>query len=146
MKVKTVVSALFAITLLSFSSIAISDDNQKASKYENADWYTVRFIQFKDGKQWAAQQFIKQHFIPVDVELKRNVSGYRFEFGQWDQMVFFPMDGGPSDLEWKQTPMNIKWWNLFVKRAGGEKEAAKLMDEWSSLVAKSETALVRSLD
>ena len=127
---------------LIFSNSAVSQDLPKAEKYKDGEWFVIQFVKFKPGKESAASKFIEKHFVPVDVELGRNRVGYDFVFGEWDQLIFFPMQG-PSDIDWKMTPDDEKWFEAFSKRAGGMENALKLMNEFSAMVAAQETAMVR---
>lgn len=138
---KVGVPVLLVLGLLLGNSAA-SQDLPKAEKYKDGEWFAIQFVKFKPGKEFAANKFIEKHFVPVDIELGRNIVGYDFVFGEWDQLVFFPMQG-PSDIGWKMTPDGEKWFAAFSKRAGGMENAVKLMDEFSSMVADQESAMVR---
>jgi hypothetical protein len=135
------VSALLVLGLLLGNS-AFTQDLPKAEKYKDGQWFVIQFVKFKPGKEFAANKFIEKHFVPVDVELGRNIVGYEYVFGAWDQLVFFPMES-PSDISWKMTPGGEKWFAAFSKHAGGMENAVKLMDEFSAMVAEQESAMVR---
>ena len=142
MKHKLGLFGLFAIGSMMIQSAIADDHLPKASKHENASWYEMLLIKFKPGKEWAANEFIKEHWVVVDAEVGRANVGYDFEFGKWDQMVLFPI-ADPADIAWDMTPGDETWFAAFVEHAGGMDEAVKLLDEWNALVDETETFLVR---
>jgi hypothetical protein len=144
MKSNTLLSAVLTVLLTLISSTAFTQELPKASKYENGKWFEIQFVKFKPGREDAANKFIVDHFVPVDAELGRNIIGYEFEFGKWDQLVFFPLES-PEDIAWEMTPGDEKWFAAFVKHAGGMENAGKLFREWSSMIADTETAMIRLL-
>lgn len=144
MRFKKISVPVLLVLGLMFGNIAVSQELPKAEKYKDGKWFQIQFVKFKPGKEFAANKFIEKHFVPVDVELGRNVVGYDFVFGEWDQLVFFPMQG-PSDIGWKMTPDGEKWFAAFSRRAGGMENAMKLMNEFSAMVAEQESAMVRLL-
>lgn len=136
--------SLAAISLsMVFSAAYAEEDLPKATKYENGVWYEIMLVKFKPGKEWAANEFIDKHWAVVDGKIGRNVVGYDFEFGKWDQLVFFPMSG-PEAVAWEMTPGEEKWFASFVEHAGGLEQAYKLMAEWDELVDETESFLVRA--
>ena len=63
--------------------------------------------------------------------------------GEWDVSLFFPLPEGPSSLEWEMSPDEEKWMEALASRNGGAEKALAIINEYKSMIARSETQLVR---
>ena len=112
-----------------------------AEKRQNAKYYSVGFTKFKKGKMERGIEIIQKYYWPVDQKIGRNVMPFDFMTGEWDHIVFFALEDGMSELDWKQSPSNAKWWNGLVKELGSEEKVKEIMTEFDSCVLKSKTEI-----
>ena len=120
-----------------------AQDLPTATKHKNVKWYTVRYTKFKPGKADEAQKIIYNHFWKIDVERGRKVMPFTVVAGDWDHVVYFPMDG-PGELAWATTPSNEEWFAQLVEQEGGIEQARALQEKYRSLIAEQKTEIVRA--
>lgn len=107
----------------------------------SVDYYLVIFAKYKAGAQHEAGDIARKYFVPVDRAVGRHVIGYSFLVGSWDDTLFFRLEGGLADLEWEQSPINLKWGAELAKQTGSEDRANEIWNRYQSLIEKSETAI-----
>ena len=122
-------------SVLAMAFPVIAQELPKATKFQDAEYYTARYVKFKPGKVGEAYGIIRDHFVPVDKAIGRKVIAFHLQTGEWDQVVFFPLKEGPSELEWITSPTGEKWWAAFAKQEGGAENARELWQKFLGLVA-----------
>lgn len=130
--------ALLCFGLTATAPVALAQEDAQPKRYENVDWHSVVLIDFKAGKSNRAKEIISEYFDPASQ--KSNTQSPRaieFRTGEWDMMLIWTMDGGPSDMTWEIHPETPAWEKAMTEIAGSEKEAKKIGEEYSSLVARS---------
>ena len=113
----------------------------KAERMKDVSFHSVEFVKFHAGKRERAMEIVEKYFAPADRDMtggQSTVIDLHMMTGPWDAIVVFPMNGGPGDMSWATSPDDIKWMEALGKRAGGADKAKALLDEWNTLVARSE--------
>ncbi|MGQ8338330.1 hypothetical protein ACUNWD_17380 [Sunxiuqinia sp. A32] len=134
---------LFVALMLFIVSGAIAQEEMKASKYENATWHEVVLVDFKPGKIKRAKEIIQLYEKAGQAAETTPPKMLWLMTGEYDMMLIWTLEDGPSEYEWKWSPDGVKWWKEFVKQQGSEEAANKLSEEYSSLVFKSTSYLAR---
>ncbi len=106
-------------------------------------WYSVAFTKFKVGMGDEARKLIYENFWPVDKEIGREVIAFDGVTGDWDIIVFFPMPSGPSEMAGAENPLNRKWEETLIRRAGGREQYDALMKRFNATVETSKTEIVK---
>jgi hypothetical protein len=88
-----------AASVLAMAFPVIAQELPKATKLRDPEYYTARYVKFKPGKVGEAYGIIRDHFVPVDKAIGRKVIAFHLQTGEWDEVVFFPLKEGPSELE-----------------------------------------------
>ncbi len=97
-------------------------------------WYQVLRIRFKPGKKVEGLRTAYEHFVPADVAIERPIVNFDLTTGDWHHIVFFPLKGGPADVEWLVSPREAEWWTAFAKLEGGIEPARRTMERFDALV------------
>lgn len=146
----TLACALFALTLptdvVAQEGEAGAQQEQmdptQPKKFENAEWSQAYFVEFKPGMMNEALQIIEDHFMPVNEELGREgPTEYRFMTGEWDMVVFFPMNEGPGEIAWEISPSDAEWNRVFIEREGGMEQGMQVFEDYGKTVARQKTEL-----
>lgn len=117
-------------------------DISKSQKRQGAKYYMAIFFDYKEGKTSQAMNFIRANFLPVDKKVGREVIVFNPITGPWDEIAFFPLSQGPSDLEWEISPTDAKWNTVFIEQTGSQEKVAQLWREYRTLVNKTKKMLV----
>ncbi len=135
------IAATAALFLFAAPAIAQEDDGGPMTQGDDAKYVSVTYTQYKPGKRERAMEIINEHFIPASE--KAGTPGpilvIHFQTGRWDVAAVWEMEGGMADLEWYRSPNNIKWFEALAELSGGEEQAGKIVAEYTSGVANSET-------
>ena len=123
--------------------LAEAQEMPTATRGADADWYRASFNKFKEGQAGTAREIIYEHFIKADEASGRNPIAFNFVTGEWDHVVFFPLQGGPSDLEWDIRPIDAQWWEALAELEGGIEQAQALVRRFGEMVERTETHIVR---
>jgi len=127
------------------ASMVLSCQNFKQSSEANNDdqaqWYVVTYVKFKAGAALEARQIISRHFWPVDPPLTKNTLSFDFHVGEWDHAVYFPMNGGASQLVWMPGPMMASWVEKFYRREGGKDNGDAICRRYNELVERCKVEL-----
>lgn len=118
-------------------------DEMKPTKHEGSTWYSVGFSDIKPGKVGEVKKIIKMYMEASDASGTQKPELYWLETGEYDMMVIWELEGGPSDLEWKWSPRGIKWYKAFLEQVGSEEEAEKIQEEFNSYMGGGTSYLVR---
>ena len=130
-----------------------SQELPTATRITGVDWYRANLTKFKPGTADEARQIIYEHFIKADQAVGRNPIPFNFTTGEWDHVVFFPLQGRPADLEWSPTdavtglidlrPIDERWWAALADLEGGVEAARALVERFGELVQRQETHIVQ---
>ena len=136
-----------AAALVCLFTIPSNLDAQEAEKWDDVDWYRIVHVDYHNGKNGDARRIIEEHFMPAGeaAGTPTPVMMLWNETGEWDLTIIWHMKDGPASMAWRRSPDNVKWWKTFVEREGGEEAAEKIQSEYSSLVARSTSAIARSM-
>ncbi len=119
-----------------------AQETAQPENYTDVAWYEVHYTKFKQGTHEQAERIIREHFIPVDIAVGRDVIPFDYSSGEWDHVIYFPIDG-PAELEWRRSPMDVKWWAALVEQEGGVDEAGQLVQSFDQLIVRREIHLAR---
>ena|SRR5699024_2433111 len=117
-------------------------DITKSEKRQGAMYYMAIFFDYKEGKTGQAMNFIREHFLPVDKKVGREVIVFTPMTGSWDEIAFFPLSDGPGALAWKISPSDAKWNAAFVEQAGSTERVTELWQGYRTMVKKTKKTLV----
>ena len=118
-------------------------EEMKPQKYEGSTWYDIGFLDFKPGKVGDAKKIIEKYHAAAKASGTQMPEIYWFETGEYDAMVVWEMEDGPSSLEWKWSPRGIKWWKAFVEQEGSEEAAEKISNEFDSYILRGTSNILR---
>jgi hypothetical protein len=128
-------TAAIAVAALPVAYSASFAQAPQAQRMQNVSFHTVEFIKFKEGKRERAGEMVEKYFVPAATASKTpEPVEYHLDSGEWDYVLFWPLKGGLSDLEWQTTPDDIAWMKSLATVAGGEPQAKALMEEWNGLI------------
>ena len=134
-----------ACAALCVPSVAMAQE-PKAERAEGARWFMVEMVKFLPGKRERAAEIAEGPFTKASNDIGGGVIDLHFDTGEWDFITVFPMAGGPGDLTWQTSPVDVQFMNAVAKHAGGMDGAKKLFAEWNTLVAKSERHIAHRHD
>lgn len=119
------------------------DQTPQPQKYRNVTWYRVERIALKAGKREDALKLIKQYYLPASkaAGTEKPVLYLEHQTGPWDLTIIWRLQGGPSELEWKESPDGLAWYRAFVKVAGGQQKAEEIMSKESSYTARETSSI-----
>lgn len=80
--------------------------------------------------------------MKADKAAGRETINFNLVTGEWDHIVFFPMDGGASGLEWRVAPSEEKWYVELAKLAGGAAKVQELDKKFTGMIDHSKTEIV----
>ena len=127
------------LSLLLFLSFLFSQASPE--KRLDAKYYLVSYTKFKEGKKQEGMEIIQKYFWKADREIKRKVLPFDFITGEWDHIVFFPLEDGTKELDWITSPVNAEWWKAMVKEIGSEDEVKRIRQQFDNCVMKSKQEL-----
>ncbi len=119
---------------------AAAQELPKAEKRENVQYYQALFVKFKPGMAGQAWEAIYDHFATVDKKIGHKVRAYDLQTGEWDLVVFFPIDG-PDHFSWSTSPQDEKWWAALAEQEGGADKAQEIFKKYLEAVADSKEEL-----
>lgn len=131
-------AALAAAAFFFTGTVSAQDDEGGPTTWgEDAKYVTVTHVKFKPGQREAAMEIIAEKFVAAGM-----ASGdpgpklvIHYQTGKWDAAWVWELENGTADLEWYQSPGDVKWWAELVKIEGGEEEAGALMAKFMDMVA-----------
>lgn len=112
-------------------------DMTQPKMYENVDWVGAYYMKFKPGMTDQALQIIEDHFVTVDEQMGREgPEAYRFVTGEWDMVVYFPLEEGPGELAWEISQSGAEWNAVFMEREGGAQQAGQVFQNFSETLER----------
>jgi hypothetical protein len=137
---------MFHIALAAFVVAAAWPSSVRAqaepqlTEHPEVQWYEAWYVKFKNSDFYEAEKLIYEHLVPVELAISRPTLIMEHRTGEWDFVVYFPMEG-PGDLEQRQSPAWKKWWKAFVELRG-EERAEEITSRLGDLVVRDEHHLV----
>lgn len=129
--------SVLLVVLFLGSSVVFAQEDVKPVKHENVTWHRIVLVNYKPGQVSRAKEIITQYEAAGDAANLKGPERYWMETGEYDLMMVWTMEGGPSDLEWDRSPNGIKWRNQMIKQLGSEEALKKLQQEYSGLIFNS---------
>ena len=126
-----------ALSALAVPSVATAQE-MKAERAQGTKWVMVEMVKFLPGKRDRAAEIAEGPFTQASNDIGGGVIDLHFNTGEWDFITVFPMAGGPGDLSWQTSPVDVQFMNALAKRVGGMDAAMNLFKEWDTLVASRE--------
>lgn len=145
MKVTSICGKLAAATALLFlfavPASAQDDDEGPQTWGDDAKYASVTYVQFKSGKREEAMEIIEEYFKPATEKagISPPLFAVHFQSGKWDAMYVWDLEGGLTDLQWFNSPDDIKWMEALAELNGGPEGAAEIMKRWSKTIDEAET-------
>ncbi len=130
---------IFSLLVL-FSSYAMaqeSDEEIKPMKYENVVWYEVVMVDYKPGQVDEAKKYMEKFFSAAEISKTPTPQIYWVLTGEYDAMIVWELDGGPSDLEWRFSPSSVEWYKALIEQEGSKEGAEEVSKGYASTVSKS---------
>ena len=118
----------------------------RAERVEGVRWVMVEFVKFLPGKRSRAAEIVEGPFTAASNEIGGGVIDLHLNTGEWDFITVFPLPGGPADLTWTTSPVDVRFMNALARHAGGMDAARKLLAEFDTLVAKHERHIAHRHD
>jgi hypothetical protein len=140
---KTILNAALIVLFSSLISANIRAQTQ-AKKYDNPKWKSITFIQFKEGKMDRVREIIDNYFVKAAEKSGTPTPSMVSELvtGEWNMVVVWDMKEGVDALNWETSPDDVKWMTAMNEIAGTDKAKA-ILDEWSSLIVRTNSYLGR---
>lgn len=138
----TLATALIATGAAFAAPSLMAQDELVAKKMENVDYYNMTMVRYHAGKSRRAFDMIKDHFMPAFK--KAELEGpwiMHFQTGRWDAVLFWDMKDGPAGMAWQMSPNGVKFQTAFREQEGGKDKVKALFDEYSALVAESDSMI-----
>ncbi len=144
---------LAVLSMLLLALPVIAQETPKATELSKANWYHVMSLKFKPGKIEEAMKIAVDHFVPADKGTGRQVTLFLYQTGEWDAVVYFPMEEGPSELAGLTGPTNEKWWPAvadkwwaaLAEQVGGTEKARELVQDFWDKVANYKWEIAQRL-
>jgi hypothetical protein len=132
---RTLLIGLVAVSLLTSTILR----SAQAAEGAQASWYQAISFKFKTGKAEEALKIIHDHFQKVDKAIGRKVIPFEYLTGEWDHVVYFPLDIAPMET----MPSNTEWMKALAGQEGGLEQAQKLFQTFLDMVATSKTEIAK---
>jgi hypothetical protein len=109
---------------------------------ERTSWYRITYVKYRSGALEEAQKLVYDHFWPIDKEIGREVIPFDAASGEWDHIVAIPIGGTPAQIALGDTPLDTRWNEALVRRAGGRAQAEAIWKRYLDLVMTTKTEIV----
>ncbi|WP_224489318.1 hypothetical protein [Robertkochia flava] len=126
---------------------AYAQEDIKAEKYENPQWYWVVKVDFAPGKINRAKEIIENYFMKAgaDAGVPGPAMVMEMSSGEYDMVFVWHMKDGIEGMNWKTSPEDVKWLSSMSKIAGDQEKAQALWEEYESYIVKSDADLARKV-
>lgn len=131
------IAAITVLFLFAVPTMAQDEDGPQTWG-DDAKYVDIVLLDFKPGKRERALEIIDEHFVPAGEKAGTPAPKLviHFQSGSWDTAALWDLAGGMADLEWYQSPDNVKWREALVEQVGDEEKAAALLEEWAASIAR----------
>ncbi len=123
----------------------VSAQDMEAKKFEDAKWYEIVYVDYKGGKTGDAREIIEKYFKEAGsiASTTPPIMEFALYSGEYDYVYIWELQEGLETLNWDISPDNVKWWKAMIEVSGSEEEAERIQNEYSDMVARSKSELVR---
>lgn len=137
--------SILACFLFSISGLHAQEE-MKAEKYENPQWYWIVKIDFAPGKMNRAKEIVEDYFMKASEDAGTPTPAMALDMnsGEYDMMVVWHMKDGIEAMNWKTSPDDVKWFQAMAKVAGSPEKAQEVWQEYQSYIVKSDADLARN--
>lgn len=118
--------AIFAVALTLGGAFASEAVAQVASERRtNVRYVVVQMWKFAPGGRERALNIYHETYVPAMREAGAPIPTIIHpDSGPWDVVMFSPLAGGPTDLEYNLSPSDAVWWRALEKKLGADKARA----------------------
>jgi hypothetical protein len=146
-RIGTMLEAILSgATRLDEDSIAVSSNSPpieacSAKQGQQSQCYLVVSLKFKADADQEARKIVAEHFTPVDRALHRKMLCFDFHLGEWDFVVYLPIDNDGCEAGWLPDGMSTVWRKEFYRREGGREKAQAVWKRYTDLVERHKTEI-----
>ncbi|HZB69828.1 MAG TPA: hypothetical protein VE403_05640, partial [Sphingomicrobium sp.] len=79
----------------------------------------IDMVKFLPGKRARAAEIVEGPFTLASNEIGGGVIDLHLNTGEWEFITIFPLAGGPGDLTWTTSPVDVRFMTALAKHAGG---------------------------
>lgn len=132
---KILVAALLALLI----SPTAAPAQERSERRTGARYIMVEFWKFAPGTRQRALEIYEQNYLPA-----MRAAGTPLptiihpQTGPWDMILLYPLNGGPSDLEYDLSPTEVRWWRILEQRVGVP-QAIALGNELQRLIVQKDS-------
>ncbi len=137
---KTIVwTALLVVCALRISLTVQAQEDPKPKKYDNTHWKRISLTSYKSGQLARAKEIIQNYHGKASEKAGTPRPAMIIDLisGDWDVMTVWDMPEGLEEFSWETSPRDIKWRKAFNEIAGGADKATAILNEYSSLIVRS---------
>lgn len=134
-------SLVVSIAAAMLAAAPATAQGMQAELRKDVTYYQVVFVKFKNGKRDRAFEIIEKYFKVADAGATEPVIEIHTTTGPWDTIAMMPMRGGVADLGYVVAPDDARWFAALSKLVGGDAKAQAIMDEYDSLIERSQTEI-----
>ncbi len=134
---------LILAVMFFIASGIMAQEELKPVKHENVTWHRVVLVNFKPGKVGRAKEIMAQYQAASDAVNLKGPERHWLITGEYNMMLIWTFENGPTDLEWSLSPNGVEWRKEMIRRLGSNEELVKLQQEYQSLVDNSTSFLTR---
>ncbi len=133
------------LLLLGFLGQHLSAQEMTAKKYDNPQWYRIEHIQFIPGKADQAKKIIKDYFHAASAKAgtPNPVMEINLVSGDYDYLVIWKMKDGVEELNWQNSPDDIKWIKALSDMTGGQDKAMEIYGKFIASIKSMKTDIGR---
>jgi len=128
-------TATIAVGLMALPNAASAQD--EIQKRENVDYFRVIHLNFKPGHNDDAWAILYDKIAPAVRSTGRDFIALDWESGPWDTTLYIRQEEGYGTLEYGLSPQSAAFRAALAEQEGGEAEADKVWDEWTSHIDSS---------
>jgi hypothetical protein len=132
------IAVLASLVLLSGAVFAQDDDEGPVTQGDDAKYLSITHVKFKPGQRESAMEMINEHFKPAGKKAGTPgpIMEIHYQTGKWDAAFVWEMAGGMKDLEWYNSPDDVKWFAALSELAGGADQAEAVWMDYVSKIAE----------
>ena len=97
----------------------------------------VMYVKLKAGIGVEARRLLREQLLSVVKPLHYTTVCFDFEAGEWDQVIYFPLEERSGEVDWTLSPMILQWLEQFYRLADGNRDSGTLWKQYGELVERS---------
>lgn len=131
-----------AITVVFCLQIAFtaSAQDEKGTKYKDPEWKRISLTSFRNGQSSRAREIVRNYHQKASDRAGTPKPAMIIDLisGDYDVMTVWDMKEGLEEFNWETSPRDIKWRKAFDEIAGGADKGKAILDEYSSLIIRTQ--------